>query len=502
MQRDRCIPSGKVVIASILLAIGLFTVSLFIGLDEVPSPLFQDEADGLYRILHFASTGRDLDSAPLPILLAWRNAFGSFTYPAYFLPLALFSKLLGSSADFAELRAFGGIFCIITTFMIFKISRLLGVSREYSLFASFLYISSPLSQLSYRIAWDPVSFPFFYILSVYAIEAFLVAFTRSKREQFSLSLSYYLLVGLPIGFLWWGYPPGRLISILLLLWLSARIVYFSKSIPLKELIVIIFGWLITASPVIWATIRLDASFQRTSDLLNKPTLLGAYSSLKSLLSQLTYADYLIFWGDPQRRHSTGFGGVLGFAGVILIIAIVAYIFYSSTRGTSSFSSVRLFSDPSGRIVFYIILATIPSAITFDEFHALRSNGSFPFWAILSSLTLMRVMTDLHSSQILQNLSLLSILAAGIIYSQQGFLYMAGFSSFLSDAQEGATYRWQSREYFQRSDHDRVSSMNDAELVKVVSSYKKYPDSSESRVLFEYFSRRLDLVHGVPFFVHS
>ena len=491
--------SSKAVYWAIFASIGLFSLLLFVGLGEVPSPLFQDESDGLYRILHFASTGRDVDGSPFPILLSWRNVFGSFSYPAYFIPVAFFSKLLGGIADYSELRAVGGIFCVLSAFMIYKLARLLDISPNFSLLSSFLYISSPLSQLSYRVAWDPVSFPFFYLVSVYALEMFLVKLRHAEKSLKIANLKDSFLAGCAIGFLWWGYPPGRLISILLLAYLYSRLIWVRCPATKNLFFSVFLGWLTASAPILWASSRLHGSFQRSADLLNKPTLLGIYSSLKSLLSQLTYFDYLIFWGDPQRRHSTGFGGVLGFAGIILLIVVVIYIIISSLRDQSGFPRQRLLADPSGRLVAYIVFATIPSAITFDEFHALRSNGAFPFWSIFASLLLMRLLGSTFAAERARNILLLVVLAVAISYGLQGYNYMSGYSSFLSDAQQGATYRGQSREYFQRSSHDRVASLTDDQLVRVVGSYSAYPGSAESRVLFEYFSRRLDKQYGAPCF---
>ena len=491
--------TSKAVCWLIFASISLFSLLLFVGLGEVPSPLFQDEADGLYRILHFASTNRDVDGSPFPILLSWRNAFGSFSYPAYFIPVALFSKLLGGVAHYSELRAVGGIFCVLSALMTYKLARLFNISPSFSLLSSFLYISSPLSQLSYRVAWDPVSFPFFYLVAVYMLELLLVGLRHARKLLTMESLRNSFIAGLSIGFLWWGYPPGRLISILLITYLFARLIWIGCPAKKTLFFSVFLGWLSASAPILWASSRLQGSFQRSADLLNKPSLLGVYSSLKSLLSQLTYFDYLIFWGDPQRRHSTGFGGVLGFAGIILLVVVVAYLILSSLRDQGGFPRQRLLADPSGRIVLYIVFATIPSAITFDEFHALRSNGAFPFWSIFASLLLMRLLVSSFVAERTRNIVLLFVLAVATSYGLQGFNYMSGYSSFLSDSQQNATYRGQSREYFQRTSHDRVASLSEDQLVKVVSSYSSYPGSGESRVLFEYFSRRLDKKYGAPYF---
>ena len=491
--------STKSIFWAILSAVSIFSALLFVGLGEVPSPLFQDESDGLYRILHFASTSRDVDGSPFPILLSWRNAFGSFSYPAYFIPVALFSKLLGGVAHYSEFRAVGGIFCVLSAFMIYRLARLFNMSPSFSLLSSFLYISSPLSQLSYRVAWDPVSLPFFYLVAVYVLELLLVRLRHARKLLKIENLRDSFLAGLSIGFLWWGYPPGRLISILLLIYLFSRLIWVGCQAKKALFFSVFLGWLSASAPILWASNHLQGTFQRSADLLNKPSLLGVYSSLKSLLSQLTYFDYLIFWGDPQRRHSTGFGGVLGFAGIILLAVVVAYIILSSLRDQGGFPRQRLLGDPTGRILLYIVFATIPSAITFDEFHALRSNGAFPFWSILASLLLMRLLESSFLAEHARNIVLLFVLAVAILYGLQGFNYMSGYSSFLSDAQQNATYRGQSREYFQRSSHDRVASLSDDQLVKVVSSYSDYPGSGECRILFEYFSRRLDRKYGAPYF---
>ena len=122
-------------------------------------------------------------------------------------------------------------------------------------------------------------------------------------------------------------PPGRLLSLCLEAYFVFRILSSRLNNKILVLSVQLSAFLFLLAPVL-ISIRLDPEIgRRSSDLLNQLTLLGLYSSFKSLLSQLAYADYLLFWGDPERRHSTGFGGVLGFAGVVIVISSFLYILY-------------------------------------------------------------------------------------------------------------------------------------------------------------------------------
>lgn len=479
----------------------IFSLLLFVGLDQVPAPLFQDESDGLYRILHYARTGKDITGSFLPFMMGFGNGFASYTHPAYFVPVSIISKLAGPVVSVGELRSAGVLYCIATSFLVFRLSRLLGMRPLYGVFASFLYLSSPLSQLSSRVAWDPVSLPFWYLLAILSIEYF---FSALKSPSDSCRKNYIVvgssLVGLAIAFLWWGYPPGRLLSLCLEAYFLFRIFRSRSNNKLLAILVQLSAFLFLLAPVV-ISIRLDPEIgQRSSDLLNQFTLLGLYSSFKSLLSQLTYADYLLFWGDPERRHSTGFGGVLGFGGVIILISSFLYIFFRSFEDNkSNTASISLSSFPLGRIILYVLVGTLPAAVTFDEFHSLRSAAAFPLWAILSALCLERMIESAKCDSRLKRVAFLLVLSLGIAYGLSGWNYMCGYKSFLSDAQQGATYRGQSKSYFQNSAYNSINGLSDADIINRVKSIKGYPGTTDSRVLFEYYSRRLDKSNGPVFF---
>ena len=501
-MRARSSVKSPAILAAILVSCLIFSALLFRELDNVPAPLFQDESDGLYRILHYASTGRDVTGNVLPLMIGFNNGFSSYTHPAYFVPVALLSKLTGSVASVGELRAVGVLYCIGTSFLVFILSRKFRIHVIWAAFASFLYLSSPLSQLSSRVAWDPVSLPFWYILAVYALESFFTKLTSSKNAK--KDQSYFLnscLVGLAIGFLWWGYPPGRLLSILLEIYFIIRLLYSSCTAKIRLIGVNLASYLTLFLPVVAAT-KFDPSISnRTADLLNKPTLLGFYSSFKSLLSHLTYADYLLFWGDPERRHSTGYGGVLGYGGILIVLSICLYLIVRSLASDNRyvFSRLSISSPPIGKLFFYITIASIPAAVTFHELHALRSSASFPFWAIVSAVMFQRALHYLTRNTKIKSSLFSLVLFLGVAYGISSWNYMGGYKSFLSDAQQAATYRGQSKAYFQHSAYLAASRLDDAEVVKQAKAIRGYPRVGDSRILFEYYSRRLDMSNGPLFF---
>ena len=488
----------------ILCLIILFLVSYFVGLPWSPAPLFQDETDGLSRALYWSSFGKTFEGVRWPVLIPWSGQFYSF--PAYFYSIALWSKFFPGSVSFAELRALGALFVAATTALVYVFSRQIRISRTFSLLAALLYISSPQALLSYRIAWDPIAMPFQVLLAVVGCQLFFnLNSCHQKPRISSLSSRSYLpasaLAGCLTGLLWYGYTAGRLISMLIALLFILRVSLFSSSsieFKLKASLFYLVSYLLVIAPVGVAIASDSMALARTSQELNQFTLLGIYSSIKSLLSHIFYFDYLIFWGDPQRRHSTGFGGVIGFSGWILLVCFVFNILKNNLvdyrRAVLSRTSPIL-SKPMGLVIAYVVIGTFPSALSFPEIHALRSSAAFPFWAILASLVLYRVQDGVPftSSSFRKDSLTAAVAAVGCaIFGFFTLQYMISGSSFLASAQQGATYPGISKEYFQNNSYLRFASMTDEELLHQVSSIQLPVTTDGSRLLFEYLSRRLDL----------
>ena len=488
----------------ILCLIILFLVSYFVGLPWSPAPLFQDETDGLSRALYWSSFGKTFEGVRWPVLIPWSGQFYSF--PAYFYSIALWSKIFPGSVSFAELRALGALFVAATTALVYVFSRQIRISRTFSLLAALLYISSPQALLSYRIAWDPIVMPFQVLLAVVGCQFFFnVNSGCQKLRIFSLSSRSYFaasaLAGCLTGLLWYGYTAGRLISMLIALLFIVRVFLLSSSSVESKLKISLFFlvfYSLVIAPVGIAIASDSMALVRTSQELNQFTLLGIYSSIKSLLSHIFYFDYLIFWGDPQRRHSTGFGGVIGFSGWILLVCFVFTIIKTNLvrhSGAVLSRTSPIISNPVGLIIAYVVIGTFPSALSFPEIHALRSSASFPFWAILSSLVLYRVQDGVTftSTSLKKDTIVAAVAAVGCaIFGLFTLQYMISGSSFLASAQQGATYPGISKKYFQNNAYLHFASLTDEELLHRVSSIQLPVTTDGSRLLFEYLSRRLDL----------
>lgn len=485
----------------LLLLIAFFIVSYLIGLPWSPAPLFQDESDGLARALYWASFGQTFEGVRLPTLIPWSGQFYSF--PSYFYSIALWSKLFPGNVSFAELRSFGVVCVSFTACLMYVFCRQIRMPAIYALFASLLYVSSPQALLSYRIAWDPILMPFQVLVAVVASESFFkrLAELGPARSRFSPfrfpSWLFSAAAGFACGMLWYGYTAGRLISLLLSLFFILRIVALShESSRVKYVFSSLFaaGYTLTVLPMCLAIFVDPMAMLRTGQELNQFTLLGVYSSIKSLLSHLTYFDYLIFWGDPQRRHSTGFGGVIGFSGWILLICVVV-LFLRANLNAKHDASLEIIRWPVGLVIVYILISTSPSALSFPELHALRSSAAFPFWSILASLFFWRTQTLLFASSGKSHLvypSTLAVVLCTGIFGLFTLQYMISGSSFLATAQQGSTYPGQSKEYFQNSAYLSASALPDKDVIRRVASMSLPLSTADSRVLFEYFSRRLDV----------
>ena len=486
----------------IIFLIILFLASYLVGLPWSPAPLFQDESDGLARALYWSSFGKTFEGVRWPVLIPWSGQFYSF--PAYFYSVAIWSKLFTGDVSFADLRALGSVFVAATTFLVFVFARQIRIPKTFALLASLFYISSPQALLSYRIAWDPIVMPFQVLLAIVGCEHYFSKVDREKglglRENRWIHLLFAPAAGCLSGLLWYGYTAGRLISVLLFSLFALRLLLrsgLSKVFKFKSGLIFSIAYFLTVLPVCIAIYSDPLALARTSQELNQFTLLGVYSTVKSLLSHISYFDYLIFWGDPQRRHSTGFGGVIGFSGWIILLCALLAIAQSSLRhySCSETSSSSMLDRPTGLVILYILIATSPSAFSFPEIHALRSSAAFPFWSVLASLLFCRSQKGLNYSHGICRKPHLPVFVVAIASSLFGLFalqYQLSDSSFLASAQQGATYPGVSKEYFQNAAYLRSKSLSDVELLDRVASIDLPVSTDDSRVLFEYLSRRLEL----------
>ena len=500
LKTTRVLTGTAAVRLLILFLIILFLASYLVGLPWSPAPLFQDESDGLARALYWSSFGKTFEGVRWPLLIPWSGQFYSF--PAYFYSVAIWSKLFAGDVSFADLRALGSVFVAATTLLVYVFARQIRIPKTFALLASLLYISSPQALLSYRIAWDPIVMPFQVMMAAVGCEYLFNKLERSNHSG-SSSNDWFLLLasvtaGCLSGFLWYGYTAGRLISVLLFVLFAIRTLLrssFAVGLRSKVLLSFVIPYFIVVLPVSIAIYSDPLALVRTSQELNKFTLLGVYSTVKSLLSHISYFDYLIFWGDPQRRHSTGFGGVIGFSGWILLVCIALALVRGSLKPDScSGSSSSALRKPIGLLVLYILIATSPSALSFPEIHALRSSAAFPFWSVLASLVLYRSQSSFSSSLSAfknTNLPVVFIAFGCSLFGLFALQYQLSGSSFLASAQQGSTYPGISKEYFQNNAYLKFKSLSDVELLERVALVDFPVSTDDSRILFEYLSRRLD-----------
>ena len=481
-----------------IISIIFFLILLFTRLSYSPAPLFQDESDGLSRALHWASSGTTYTGQKFPVLIHWTGQFYSF--PAYFYPITIWSKFTGSSI--AHLRAFSAVLGAISTLLTYALARAFGLRKVFSILASLLFISGPHTLLNYRIAWDPVSLTPLVLIAVLTIENTLGKVSGWNATAFPSRLpigpsAYLAATGIACSLLWWTYTPGRLISLILImqfLWRFATTI--SKgAYRLILLITCVVFFAAGAAPVLSAIAADPSSLIRTRQELNQFTILGIYSTIKSLFSHLTYIDYLLFWGDPQRRHSTGYGGVIGMAGWLIIGTLLFRFCQKNTSQDNNLSSDFL-GPKAGIIAVYLIICTLPGALSLPEFQSLRNIAAIPFWCIFSSLLLQQLLTSRHKKLGAKAFLFLAILITVInLFGRGAFQYMIDGKSLFAKLQQSQSYAVQSREYFQYNAYMEQHLLPDQAVMSAVKGLPAIPSTTESRLIFEYYSRNLDKTNG-------
>ncbi|MBD2551626.1 hypothetical protein H6G65_19025 [Microcystis elabens FACHB-917] len=144
---------------------------------------------------------------------------------------------------------------------------------------------------------------------------------------------------------------------------------------------------------------------------------------------------------------------------------------------------------------------MPGAISFPEFHSLRNIAAIPFWCILSSLLLQQLMANQSGRNVAKGpLSLAVLITVINLFGLGAFQYMVADNSFLAKAQQGPSYAGQSREYFQYNAYIHYHSKSDHEIIRASKGLSTTPSTDESRVIFEYYSRGLNRLHGPVLFI--
>lgn len=368
----------------LLIAILIFAAFLRLWkLGSIPPSLTPDEASLGYNAYSVLKTGRDEYGKLFPIIF---KSFGDYK-PGFYVYLTIPSILAFGLNEFA-VRLPSALFGIISVWLIYLIVKRLFQKENLALISSFIAAVTPWLIYFSRGAWEVnVSLT----LTLAGIFFFLKFLEKEKYIylsviSFALTLVCYQGAKLATG-----------IVVLLLITLYFRRVI--KIEPKKIIISVILGLLIS-SPILLSLVngqagRLEVfsvfSYRRPADYLQaflnegnekvgdisyylfhsevmnfKRGILGRYFNHFS-------GRFLFFEGDwSNPRHSAPNSGMLLITDLILLLAGV----YALIR--SKLSKEHWF------VILWLLLAPLPSILSRDQVHAIRSmNMAIPLIIVLA-----------------------------------------------------------------------------------------------------------------------
>lgn len=344
----------KVVLCAIFFLVTFFHVW---RLADVPRGLYIDETSIGYNALSVAVTSRDEHGVFMPLYF---KAFGEYKNPVYVYAAALMFYLFGASEFTLRLTSavfFMAFWCGIGVLAhhVFCKNR---VTTIYMLVAAgFLPWFFTMSRISFETISELV-FVTYTLLFLY------LAYHKKNGG----SWLYPVLAGLFMGLSIYTYSPRRLLTwMMIIIW---AVVYVRRG-EMRRAWLILGACVLALAPYMYfLAAHPGAMTQRFRELTYAFSSSIGWSD-KILIFVTNYArhfgfSYLIYNGDSNLRHATGYGGELSVTVLVLFI-IGMFGLLASKRILSSKYSLFLLLN--------LAAAPMASALTIsDTGHVTRSLG--------------------------------------------------------------------------------------------------------------------------------
>ncbi len=289
---------------------GAVVASHLVGLDAAPPGLHNDEASIGYNAWTIAHYGADQYGNHWPLLF---RDFGDYKGPisTYVLaPLTLFLPL--TSAVTRLPSAFAGIaLAFVAALLAWRLAR----SRALALLIMLESAFEPWFFHTARINLEADLF------TVLCFVTALAALARSSDD--TLGPRNHIVAGAALGLAPLAAQPGRFFAIVFLALLVAT--HFN-SLRWKRLVIVSAPVIITTTVLFVATPSGAAARLSDVSVFAHQSLLGGVGAWFGHYLQYLNPDFLFIHGDPNLRHSSGFGGLLFLTAIpILLLGIVACI---------------------------------------------------------------------------------------------------------------------------------------------------------------------------------
>lgn len=295
----------------LLVLIPWIIASRIYNLEAAPPGLFFDESSIGYNAIRIMETGYDEHGKHYPVYF---ESVGDYKNPVFIYAVAFVFKLLGAS-EF-NLRLTSALFFgFALLFSVLLIRKIFDGNRILTIYALIGFGFTPLFFVLSRVAFEVITQ---WTLVSAATLTIWAAFHGRNAEKGILFPA--IVSGGLLGLSTYSYTTQRLLSSLMLVVLWA--VYINRN-NFKKLLALSFAYLIALIPfLVFSFNNPGIVAERFLELsyVDDPLPFSEKASIFFGNYGVYWSpDFLIFHGDPNLRHSTGYGGVLFVVTIVLFV---------------------------------------------------------------------------------------------------------------------------------------------------------------------------------------
>ncbi len=369
-------------------------------LDTIPPSISWDEAAVGYNAWTIANFGRDEYGNFFP---AFFKSFADDKHPVHIYATALFVKLLGLSEFSTRLPS--AVFGVFNVALLFFLAKVMFKNDYLGLLAAFFLAISPYG-IHFSHFNHEVNFALFFFLL-----GLVLFFKGIEKGNFLFPLS-----SLSFGLSVLAYHSSIVVVPLIILILT--ILYFRKLLELKKLfiyslvIIAFFVLIIATNPRLLGIARVQQNVFSVERLHQTKLYSLTRNELLAWL-EITYQQYwwhftpnfLFTIGDKNARLSSQTGELYQIDAIFLILGLFYLIYKRSREGVV--------------VLFWALIAPLPSALVAEAPHAARAMYMIGSWHLISALGLYFSFTFIKKPLVKGILATLTLII--LIFSLKSYL---------------------------------------------------------------------------------
>lgn len=332
----------------------LFLLTRLYGLISVPSSVYWDEASIGYNAYSILKTGKDEWGEFLPLHF---RAFGEFKLPVYIYSTIPFVYVFGLNEVSVRLPSvFYSLFSLLIIY--FLVKKLTG-NNSVSLLSCFLFVILPWNFIFSRTGYEASAGLFFFLVFISVWFYFNPLVLDKKRKTKSLFWWFLFLFSFVLSF--YSYNSFRFWSPVAFLFLVGYMFVAKRKIFIENLPLMTASlfFVIASFYPVFRLYRLDYGFSRYEAVGLTGSFFEKTSTFfKNYFSHFSF-DFLFTKGDLNiRSQIPGFGQIFVISLPFLILGLW-----------------RLLKNKNFNfwfLLFLFLISPVPSSITKESPHALRS----------------------------------------------------------------------------------------------------------------------------------